>query len=67
MNKLLNLLSNGHGTQSFGLMATCRALLPLGEIIVIAPAIKYTATGRVGSNPVGYNVTAQAVYQEFSG
>ncbi len=45
MKKPLILLSNDDGIQSPGLKALCKALLPLGEIVVVAPEIERSAMG----------------------
>ncbi|MFC1481523.1 5'/3'-nucleotidase SurE [Candidatus Neomarinimicrobiota bacterium] len=45
MKKPLILLSNDDGIQSPGLKALCQALLPLGEVVVVAPEIERSAMG----------------------
>ncbi len=45
MKKPLLLLSNDDGIQAPGLRALCRALLPLGEVVVVAPEIERSAMG----------------------
>ncbi len=45
MSKPLILISNDDGIQAAGLRALCEAMLPLGEVVVMAPEVERNATG----------------------
>ena len=45
MSKPLILISNDDGIQAAGLKALCEAMLPLGEVVVMAPDVERSAVG----------------------
>ncbi len=45
MSKPLILVSNDDGIQAAGLRALCEAMLPLGEVVVMAPEVERSAAG----------------------
>ena len=45
MSKPLILISNDDGIQAAGLRALCEAMLPLGEVVVMAPEVERSAAG----------------------
>lgn len=65
MNEPLILVTNDDGIHSHGLWAAAAALLPLGEVLIVAPNQQWSGAGR--SMPNGITATATRLSREIAG